>query len=322
MLPTWKGKLPFLKEVSSVPLQQAIRHLNEAIGNFFQKRGKYPSFKSKSGHQSATFMRNAFKIADGDLTLAKMPHPLRVVWSRPLLGHPSTVTITKDPAGRWFASLQFECAHKVVPAPSNAAIGVDVGLIDIAVTSCGKRYKAPRYLSQRLHSLKRAQRALARKKNGSRNREKAKQRVARLHSKVADQRRDFTHKLSTNLIRDNQAIYVEDLDVGPLGRTFLARAIYDAGWGMLRRQLKYKASWYGRSLIKVPKHYPSTRKCSNCGIIGQKKPLPVRTWTCHGCGAEHDRDMNAAINILAAGHAVSACGEVLSPVPEMDRQPS
>jgi putative transposase len=307
-LPTWKQEWPWLAEVSSVPVQQALRHLEAAYSRFFKRLGRKPTYKTKRGHQSASFMKTAFQFKNGEVWLAKMASPLAIRWSRALPGEPTSLTISRDPAGRWFVSFQGTVPPQAAPEPVNESVGVDLGLVDLVVPSQGERIKAPKYLTKRLARLRRAQRALARKQKGSRNREQARRAVARLHARVADQRRDFLHKTSTRLIRENQVVCIEDLDVRALARTRLARAIHDAGWGELRRQLVYKAEWYGREVSVIDRWFPSTRACSACGVIGDKLSLSVRSWECAGCGARHDRDENAALNIEAAGLAVSACG--------------
>ncbi|MEV8328213.1 RNA-guided endonuclease TnpB family protein [Kitasatospora sp. NPDC056731] len=313
MLTGWKrtGELSFLSEVSSVPLQQALRHLQGAFTNFWQKRAKYPTFKSrKKSRRSAEYTSSAFRFRDGRLTLAKMDQPLHIVWSRPLPqgAAPSTVTVSQDSAGRWFVSLLCE-DRPSVPAPVNPAVGVDVGVTSLVALSTGEKITNPRYGREDRERLARAQRELSRKVKGSANREKARLRVARVHARIADRRRDFLHKLTTRLVRENQTVVIEDLTVRNMlkGRT-LARAIGDAGWAEMRSMLEYKARWYGRDLVTVDRWFPSSKLCSACGATAAKMPLNVREWEC-ACGAQHDRDVNAARNILAAGLAVTACGD-------------
>ena len=305
-LPAWKAEWPWLAEVSSVPVQQALRHLEAGYGRFFQRLGRKPRFKSRRDPQSATFMKTAFRFRDGQLTLALMREPLAIRWSRALPSAPSSVTISLDAAGRWHVAFRIEVEPEPAPEPLRPAIGIDLGLMTLAVSSDGASVANPRWLRQRQHRLRRAQRALARKKKGSNNREKARRAVARLHARVADARRDHHHKLSTQWIRENQAIHVETLSVRGLARTRLARSLYDAAWGSLLAMLRYKATWYGRDLVAIDRFFPSTRVCSCCGVVGPKRALHVRTWTCDACGVTHDRDANAAHNILAAGHAVRA----------------
>ena len=305
----------WLREVSSVPLQQTLRHQEKAFRNFFEKRTAYPKFKKKHGRQAAEYTTSAFKWDGANLTLAKMREPLRIVWSRPLEGTPGTVTVTLDSAGRYFVSLLCEVAQPEPLPAIEKTVGVDVGLSDLVTTSDGFKSGNPKHLSRAVKRLRHAQRCLSRKQKASRNRERARRRVARIHARIADQRNDFTHKLSTRLIRENQTICVEDLAVRNMVQNHsLARSISDAGWGEFVRQLGYKASWYGRTLVKIDRFYPSSKRCSDCGYVHDSMPLSVRSWACPECGTVHDRDTNAARNILAAGLAVAACGGDIRPL--------
>ncbi|MEU4534959.1 RNA-guided endonuclease TnpB family protein [Streptosporangium sp. NPDC023825] len=308
-LTEWKrgGDYDFLSEVSSVPLQQALRHLQTAFASFFAKRAKYPTFKSrKKSRLSAEYTRSAFRWREGRLTLAKMDQPLAIVWSRPLPegAEPSTVTVSKDAAGRWFASMLVE--EKINPLPPvKRNVGVDVGITALATLSTGEKIVNPRHERRDRRKLAKAQRDLARKEKGSANRQKAKLAVARVHARIADRRRDHLHKVTTRLVRENQVIAVEDLTVRNMVRNrSLARAISDASWREMRSMLEYKAQWYGRTVVAVDRWFPSSKLCSACGTLQEKMPLNVREWTC-ACGAVHDRDVNAAKNVLAAGLAES-----------------
>ena len=304
-LTEWKKteELGFLNEVSSVPLQQTLRHLQGAFASFFAKRAKYPRFKSKKkSRASAEYTKSAFRWRDGQLTLAKMTEPLAIVWSRPLPegAEPSTVTVSRDSAGRWFVSMLVEDAVEALP-PTDNAVGVDAGLTALVTLSTGEKVTNPRHERADRHKLAKAQRDLARKAKGSNNRTKAAVKVARVHARITDRRRDHLHKLSTRLVRENQTIVVEDLSVRNVVRNHsLARAISDASWSELRRQLEYKAAWYGRTLVAIDRWYPSSKLCSVCGVLVESLPLNIREWICC-CGAIHDRDHNAAVNILAAG---------------------
>ncbi|WP_077797469.1 RNA-guided endonuclease TnpB family protein [Streptomyces sp. JHA26] len=318
MLTAWKKteELAFLNDVSSVPLQQCLRHLQSAFTNFFGKRAKYPRFKSrKKSRKSAEYTTSGFRFRDGKLTLAKMTEPLDIVWSRPLPegAAPSTVTVSQDAAGRWFVSLLVE-DPMVKPLPATGtAVGVDVGLEHLLTLSTGEKVANPRHERKDRARLALAQRRLAKKRKGSANRAKARRRVARIHARIADRRRDHLHKLTTRLVRENQTVVIEDLSVRNMVRNRnLARAISDAAWSDFRGMLEYKAQWYGREVIAVDRWFPSSKLCSNCGALQGKMPLNVRTWTCD-CGATHDRDVNAAKNLLAAGLAVSACGAGVRP---------
>ena len=314
LLTAWKKdtELAWLNEVSSVPLQQALRHLDKAYQNFFRKTARYPRFKTKDGKQSAEFTKSGFNYRDGVLRLAKMAEPLNVVWSRALPSQPSTVTVTHEADGRWFVS----CRALVTTSDlaGGGEIGVDLGLMHLATLSTGEKIENPRHLLKRQKKLATVQRRMSRKKKGSKNRAKARIRVARAHSAVRNARQDFLHKLSRRLINENQVIAVEDLSIkGMMKAKLHSRSIADVGWGELVRQLSYKAIWYGRTVIKVDRWFPSTKTCSVCGTTGHVLTLSDREWTCTDCGARHDRDINAARNILAEGLSVIACGGDVSP---------
>lgn len=305
-------ELAFLSEVSCVPLQQCLRHQQTAFKNFFEGRAKYPAFKSKRHRQSAEFTRSAFKYRDGKLYLAKSKTPLDVRWSRVLPGEPSTITVSKDSAGRYFVSCLCEFEPSKLPVTPNVT-GIDLGLKDLFITDKGERVGNPRHTAKYAARLARAQRQLSKKKLGSANRAKARQKVAKLHAKISDCRQDSLHKLSRRLINENQVICVESLKVKNMIRNpNLSKAIADAGWGEFVRQLAYKAEWAGRSLVAIDQWFPSSKRCSDCGHTLPSLPLSVRKWDCPECGAHHDRDQNAATNIKAAGLAVLALGESVS----------
>jgi putative transposase len=318
MLTAWKKteELAFLSEVSSVPLQQCLRHLQTAFTNFFGKRSEYPRFKSrKKSRKSAEYTTSGFRFREGKLTLAKMAEPLDIRWSRPLPegAKPSTVTVSQDAAGRWFVSLLCD-DPSVNPFPvSDNAVGIDVGLDHLLTLSTGEKIANPRHERKDRTRLAKAQRTLAKKARGSANRAKARLKVARVHARIADRRRDLLHQLTTRLVRENQTLVIEDLTVRNMVRNHsLARAISDAAWHEFRALLEYKAAWYGREVVVVDRFFPSSRLCSTCGTLQEKMPLHVRTWTC-ACGTTHDRDVNAAKNLLAAGRAVEACGAGVRP---------
>ena len=318
MLTAWKKteELEFLNEVSSVPLQQGLRHLQSAFSNFFAGQTKYPNFKKRRNGGSAEFTKAAFKWRSGQLYLAKCPEPLPIRWSRQLPRGctPSTVTVKLDPAGRWFVSLRIDDPTDLKLKPSTQKVGIDLGITSLLTLSDGRKFANPKILNRLHKKLRKAQKSLSRKQKRSNNREKARLRVARIHAKIADTRRDFTHKLTTQLIRENQTIVLEDLAVKNMVKNpKLARAISDANWSELVRQLTYKAEWYGRQLVKIDRWFPSSKRCSNCGYVVEKMPLNVREWKCPECGTHHDRDVNASINILAAGLAVSVCGATVRP---------
>jgi len=307
----------WLNEVSCVPVQQALRHLDVAFKNFFARRAGRPTRKRKHGKQAAEYTTNAFRWNGKDLTLAKMSAPLDIRWSRriPKGARLTTVTVSKDPAGRYFVSLLCDDAVAAKP-PAKAKVGIDLGLSHFAILSTGEKIEGPKALRKYKARLAKLQRQLAKKQKGSKRWGKLKLKIARLHAKIADIRRDFLHKLSTRLVNENQVIAVESLSVTELQKVkWTARLLADAGWYEFFRQLEYKARWYGRELIAIDKAYPSSRVCSECGHTLDALPLHVRQWTCPDCGAHHDRDINAACNILqAAGLAVSARGEPVRPM--------
>ncbi|MFF0014674.1 RNA-guided endonuclease InsQ/TnpB family protein [Streptomyces sp. NPDC005374] len=324
MLTAWKQteELAYLNEVSSVPLQQTLRHLQVAFTNFFGKRAKYPRFKSrKKSRRSAEYTTSGFRFRNGELTLAKMAEPLDIVWSRPLPEGvtPSTVTVSQDAAGRWFVSML--CDDIIIPAPATTnAVGIDLGITCLATLSTGEKITNPKHERKDRARLAHAQRELSRKAKGDgANRAKARRKVARVHARIADRRRDFLHKLTTRLVRENQTVVIEDLTVRNMVKNHrLARAISDAAWSDLRMMLEYKTAWYGRELVVVDRFFPSSKLCGACGTIRSKLPLDVREWTCE-CGAVHDRDVNAAQNLLAAGLAVSVWGVGVRPQRESSR---
>ena len=243
--------------------------------------------------------RNGFGATERGVRLAKIGD-VRLRWSRPLPTTPSSCTVILDAAGRCFVSFVVEVPATPLP-PAAGEVGIDLGLTRFATLDSGEVIANPRPLRQRERRLKAAQRALSRKRKGSANREQARKRVARLHARVTDARRDFLHQLSTRLLRENQAVYVEDLAVQGLSRSRLAKSVHDAAWGTFLRLLEEKAERYGRTVVKVPRFAPTSQACSGCGLVDGPKPLGVRGWTCGGCGAVHDRDHNAAKNIIALG---------------------
>ena len=317
MLTGWKKEedLAFLNEVSCVPLQQGLRHLQTAFTNFFAGRAKYPTFKKKSNGGSAEFTKSAFKWKEGQVFLAKSPIALPIRWSRPLPEgcDPSTITVKLSPSGRWSVSLLVEVDIEPLPKSSNQ-IGLDLGITSLIACSNGEKIANPKAFNAKRAKLRKAQKALSRKVKGSNNRYKARLKVAKVHEEISDARKDFLHKLTTRLVRENQTIAVEDLAVKNMVKNRkLSLAISDASWGELVRQLDYKCAWYGRDFVKIDRWFPSSKRCGHCGHIVDKLPLNIREWDCPICGTKHDRDVNAARNILAAGLAVSACGANVRP---------
>lgn len=294
-------ELAWLYDVSNVALQQSLRNQDKAFSNFFAKRGKYPSFKSKHGRQSIRLMSNAFRIKGGKLFIAKSDEPLAFVESRALPAKVSSLTVSKDTVGRYFVAFQGEEEKPLLPV-NDKSVGIDLGLNSFIATSDGEKVAAPKIYRKYEARLAVFQRKTARKQKGSRNRNKAQIKVVRLHAKIADTRSDFLHKLSTRLIRENQTVSVEDLNIAGLQKNHcLAKSISDASWSEFARQLEYKAAWYGRSFVKISRWYPSSQICSACGHRDGKKALTVREWMCSECGVTHDRDINAAININTVG---------------------
>lgn len=339
-LTAWKKTcgLAFLSEVSSVPLQQTLRHQHTAYQNFFAGRAKYPRFKNRNGRQSAHYTRSAFRLRDGKLTLAKHAAPLEFVWSwdADTLAsmNPTMVIVSREPDGRWYVTFAVDTDDPDPATPTGEAIGIDLGVKDFATLSTGETIANPRHLDRKARNLARYQRQMARKQRGSNNRCKAKNKVARAHRKIRHARQDFLHRTTTNLVRRADVIAIEDLNVAGMtssargtreqpGRTVkqkagLNRRILDASLGEFRRQLEYKAERAGKRIAVVDRWYPSSKTCSACGHLLTHLKLSVRHWSCSDCGTRHDRDINAAKNILAAGLAVArdtsgdACGADVS----------
>ncbi|HAT44829.1 MAG TPA: transposase [Ktedonobacter sp.] len=316
MLPDLKKQYPWLGDVSSVPVQQSLRHLDRAFKNFFEERAKYPTFKKKQNSQSATYASNAFKWDGATLKLAKMDPPLDIHWHRslPKDAKPSSITVTKDCANRYFVSILIE--EKIESKPVvNTMVGLDLGIKSMVALSTGESVGNPRYFAKDEKKLAKAQRRHVKKKKGSKNRNKARLKVAKIHARIQDRRRDYQHKLSTRIVRENQGICVESLAVKNMVKNrCLAKAISDVGWGEFVRQLEYKSKWYGRTLITIDRFYPSSKTCSACKHVLDSLPLDIREWVCPECGTVHDRDTNAAINILAEGLSVNACGGGVRPI--------
>jgi putative transposase len=306
-----------LNEVSCVPLQQTLRHLQVAFANFWAKKAQYPNFKKKRGGGNAEFTRSAFKWKDDKLWLAKCKEPLNIVWSRllPFGCSPSTVTVKLEPSGRWFVSLLVDDPTVQLLPPTDKKVGIDVGISSLLTTSDGEKIVNPKHFNRLHRKLKVAQKELSRKTKGSSNRSKARLKVAKIHAKIKDARTDFLHKLTTNLVRANSVIAIEDLAIRNMVRNHkLARSISDAAWGEMFRQLEYKCEWYGRELVKIDRFFPSSKRCNHCGFVMDKLPLTIRSWDCPSCDIKSiDRDINAGKNILAAGLAVIVCGADVRP---------
>lgn len=296
-------KHAWLKDVSSVPLQQSLRHLQKAFRSFFASGFGYPKFKRKQAKQSASYMNNAFKwdAKALSLTLAKMKQPLKIRWSRLFTGTPSSLTVSKTKTGKYFVSILVKEAVQLLPEVSKT-VGVDVGIAELAVCSDDQRFTNPRLTNKYAKKLAKAQRKLAKKVKGSANFSKQQRVVAKIHEKIANCRHDVTHKMTRKLINENQVISIESLKVKNMVKNRkLAKQLHDVNFGEIVRQLSYKADWYGRTLSAISQWFPSSKTCSQCGELypGQWS-LATRRWTCP-CGATHDRDLNAAINIHKEG---------------------
>ena len=303
-------ELVWLGEVAAVALQQALRHQQTAFTHFWDGRSKYPIFKKKNSRQSFSLVGSAFRYREGNIYTPKSNDPLNIRWSQALPCEPTTITISKDAAGRYFVSCL--CDVDIKPLPISAKqVGIDLGINDLYITSDGYKSGNPRHLKRYEAKLAHLQRMLSRKKKGSKNRNKMRLKVARLHAKIVDCRMDATHKATRKLINENQVVYVENLAVkNMIKNPKLAKHIADANWGEFVRQLQYKGDWAGRNIVQISRWFPSSNRCSTseCGFINESLPLNVRKWKCPKCHAVHDRDINAAINIKAAGQAVLASG--------------
>lgn len=333
-LTQWKRDpdLAFLREVSTVPLQQSLRQLQTAFTNFFAKRAKYPRFKAK--HRSSLslkYTKSGFRFKDGRLWLAKMTEPLDVRVSRDFPADTATsVTVTCDAAGRWHVSIL--CTDQVQALPATgAAVGVDLGVSDALVLSDGSRLNPDDDYDVHRKQAKvvKYQRRLAKKTRGSTNYGRAKTKLAQAHAALTDARRDWLHKTTTSLVRSYDVIAIEDLNVAGMTRSAkgttakpgknvaakagLNRGILNHAFGQFRQLLEYKAHWYGKQVVVIDRYYPSSKTCSSCGQTNTQLQLKDRVWTCGTCQSVHDRDLNAATNIRAAGLAVKACGEHVRP---------
>lgn len=303
----YKKEYIWLKEVDSLALANAQMNLDKAYKNFFRdKLVGFPKFKSKKTNKFSYTTNNqngTICIIDKYIKLPKLKTLVRIKQHRqiPENGKIKSATISKNPSGKYYISILVEQEIKEL-TKNEFIVGVDLGLTDFAITSDGIKYSNPRYLRKSLNKLAKEQRKLSRKKNGSKNRNKQRMKVAKLHEKITNQRKDFLHKLSSELINENQVICLEDLQVkNMLQNHKLAKAINEVSWYEFRRQLEYKAKWYGRTIVIIDKYYPSSQICSNCGNNTGKKELSIREFDCPYCGKHHDRDINASINILYEG---------------------
>jgi len=319
-----KEETEWLSEVSAVTLQQSLRNLNQAFTNFFEGRAEYPSFKSKKAGQTARYVGTAFDIREENgkrkLRLSKMPGLINIRWSRELPSEPSSCTVTKNAAGQYHVC--FVCTEEVRQLPRVNGeggdlefVGVDLGIESLAVLSTGEKVGNPRWFENEYDRLRREQQKLSRKGKGSNNWERQRKRVAKVHQRIQDRRKDFIEKLTTRLVENFDVIVVEDLSVKNMQQNGnLARHIGQAGWNQIVRRLRDKCEWHRRTLVIADKWFPSSQRCSECGHVDGKKSLDVRDWTCSECGTHHDRDLNAAKNLSRVGQTrINAPGDLGKP---------
>ena len=322
LLPKLKEKYPFLKEINSQSLQQAVINLDRAFKSFFKKQSKFPVFKKKKYRYSGSFqIPQHFKIEGNKIHIPKLKSGIKVRFHRKMDGKIKSLTITKTASDKYYISILVDKNIKQLTTANNIC-GIDVGVKTFATITSGNQYKRTtckidnhKYLNRSEKRLTKLQRQLDRKQHPrykgdktpfSRNYLKYSKRVAKMHEKISNQRNDFLHKLSSAIISENQAIVVEDLNVsGMLKNHHLAKAISDVGWYKFINMLKYKAEWYGRNLIKVDRYFPSSKTCSSCGYIKKDLSLSDRVWTCPQCGMTRDRDINASINLFTVGQELS-----------------
>jgi putative transposase len=305
----------WLNDVSIIPLRYSIYDLDGTYKKFFKGNCGYPNFKKKSGRNSIGLDTSAFRVKDGKFFIAKSKQPLNIRFHRQLPQNQEIrfLTISLDPSGKWYVSFNLEDPSIKPLSPSDNEVGIDLGITTFATTSNGDKIKSPD-LKKEYQKLKRLQRRLSKKQKGSKNRNKARIKVARQYEKITNIRRNFHHQVSRKLVNENQVIVLEDLKVSNmLKNRKLSRAISEQGWYQFRSYLECKCNWYGRELVIISQWYPSSKTCSSCGSIQPKMPLNIREWTCPDCGTKHDRDINAAKNILAVGTTVSACGDSVRP---------
>lgn len=305
----------WLNDVSIIPLRYSIYELDGAYKKFFKRNCGYPNFKKKSGKNSIGLDASAFTVKNNKFFIAKNKQPLNIKFHRQLPQNQEIkyIHITLEPSDKWYVSFNLDDPSIKLLSPTTSMVGIDLGITKFAATSNGDKIKSPD-LKPEYQKLKKLQRRLSKKQKGSNNRNKARIKVARQYEKITNIRRNFHHQVSRKLINENQVIVLEDLKVSNMVKNRkLSRAISEQGWYQFRSFLEYKCNWYGRELIVINQWYPSSKTCSYCGSIQSKMPLNVREWVCPDCGTHHDRDINAAKNILAVGTTVSACGDSVRP---------
>jgi len=291
----------WLNDMNSQSLQQAVRNLDTAYSNFFNKKAKFPNFKKKSGKQSFNVPQH-FNIKDNMLDIPKCKG-IKIKLHRAIEGTMKSITISKTASGKYFASVLVGTEISD-PIYSGGEIGIDYGIKAFVTTSDGEIIGSPNYLRKSELKLKKLSKSFSKKQPSAKNRYKAQKLLARQHEKVSNQRQDFLHKLSKQLTCDNQAIYVESLAISNMIKLHtLAKSLSDSGWSMFVNMLQYKGNWYGCKIIKIDRWFPSSKRCHVCGYINENLTLKDRNWLCPECNTDHDRDVNAAINILIFGRA-------------------